>query len=202
MSRFKQRLRQRLRNPEIAAGFAARPYVARKPLPDTLSYAPQVIHMNWRRVAFLLPSFVLVLTCISVIVSTLKPGTSWLGATFAFLLLLGILALPILVVRSIKIELAEDRIRQRDLPFSKRDMPYSAIRSIKIDRRTIPTYRGKSYVDFFVIEDKRGATMRIDMVQFRRKDLRTIINTILTHVPYIRVDPSVRAFLTRRSMFW
>ncbi|MGZ3665661.1 MAG: hypothetical protein ACXVDA_14405 [Ktedonobacterales bacterium] len=200
MSRFEQGVRQRLHNPEVAAGHAEQLRVAHETLSDARPNVPRIIHMNWRRWAFLPLSIIIFLPCMAAITSILTPGTSWLGVTFAFLLGLGLLVLPIFVLWSITIELTVDRIRQRDIPFAVRDMPYSAIQCITIDQRTI-IVKGVRHVYFLVIHDEEGAKMQIDMVQFRHEDLRTIVNSIVAHAPHARLDANTRAFQAGQFVF-
>ncbi len=200
MSRFDQREQQHLRNPEAAASFAEQPHVAHTTLPDARPYVARVIHMNWRRGALLPPGVIIVLLCILSLASILTPGTSWLGKTVAVLLFLGFVALPAILLWSITIELTEDHIRQRDMPLAMNEMPYSAIQKITIDQR-ITNIRGYRHFYYLVIHDEQGAKMQIDMIQFRHEDLRTVINTVASHAPHVRLDPNTRAFQARQFTF-
>lgn len=195
-----RRVELRLHNREVAAGHTEQTHVAHETLPDARLYVPRIIHMNWRRLSLLPLGVVLLLTYLAAITSMFTPGTSWLGVICALLFLLGLLVLPPFLVLSINIELTEDRIRQRDLPFAVHDMPYSAIQSVTIDQRTI-TYRGIRHVYFLVIHGEQGAEMQIDMVQFRHEDLRTIVNTIAAHAPHARLDAYTRAFQAGHFVF-
>ncbi len=201
MSRFDQRKQQHLRNPEAAASFAEQPHVARTTLPDARPYVARVIHMNWRRWALLPPGAIILLLCILSLASIFTPGTSWLSKTFAVLILLGLVALPVFVFWSITIELTQDHIRQRDMPPAVNEMPYSAIQKITIDQRITINFRGNRHVYYLVIHDQQGAKMQIDMIQFRHEDLRTIINTISSHARHVRLDPSTRAFQAEQFTF-
>jgi hypothetical protein len=163
-------------------------------LPDARSNVPRVIHMNWRRLDLLPPGIIVALLCILSIMSGLTPGASLLRLATAFLLLLGLVALPIFVLWSITIELTEDHIRQRDMPLAMNEMPYSTIQKITIDQRISTNIRGYRHFYYLVIHDEQGAKMQIDMIQFRHEDLHTIINTIIAHASHVRLDPNTRAF--------
>lgn len=201
MSRFKQRVRQRRRNnPEIAAGYDAHPYVACKPLPDARTLLPHIIHAKWRRWAFLPLGGMAFFAIMAATSGQFGSGTKLLEMTVAILFMGGVLALPMLLAYSITFELTEDHLLRRGMCVATRDLPYSAIRSIKIDHRVI-TNRGIMHMYLLIIKDTQGTKMHINMATFRHEDLRTIINTIVTHAPHVRLDPSARAFEAGQIVF-